>query len=244
MKLLLDFGNSRCKWALLDKEQFSDSGAISYADDGGQPQLAAVTQQLPLVGINSIHIVSVLGKQLDAQIAKVLAPYNYHFYTSQLSMHGVKLAYADATQYGNDRYAALLAAHHSYTGNKLIVDCGTAITLDGLTAGGEHMGGVILPSYANMLLALNTGTQRLPIVQESDGVQLFSKSTTNAIASGSLLCLQQGLSAIIQQMKRYLGDDCILIATGGNHKQMLVMLSEDYIDVPNLVLEGLALLTE
>ena len=82
------------------------------------------------------------------------------------------------------------------------------------------------------------------MVQEGDGVQLFSKSTTNAIASGSLLCLQQGLSAIIQQMKRYLGDDCILIATGGNHKQMLVMLSEDYIDAPNLVLEGLALLTE
>ena len=244
MKLLLDFGNSRCKWALLEKEQFSDSGAISYADDGGQPQLAAVTQQLPLVGINSIHIVSVLGKQLDAQIAKALAPYDHHFYTSQLSAHGVKLAYADATQYGSDRYVALLAAHQLYSGSKIIIDCGTAITLDGLTAGGEHMGGLILPSYASMLLALNTGTQRLPIVQEGDGVQLFSKSTTNAIASGSLLCLQQGLSAIIQQMKRYLGDDCILIATGGNHKQMLVMLSEDYIDAPNLVLEGLALLTE
>ena len=74
MKLLLDFGNSRCKWALLDEEQFSDRGAISYVDDSGQLQLAATTQQLPLVGINSIHIVSVLGKKLDAQIATALAP--------------------------------------------------------------------------------------------------------------------------------------------------------------------------
>ena len=67
MKLLLDFGNSRCKWALLNNAEFSDSGVISYADN--EPLLEGVRQQLPLVGISSIHIVSVLGRQLDAQIA-------------------------------------------------------------------------------------------------------------------------------------------------------------------------------
>ena len=241
MKLLLDFGNSRCKWALLNNAEFSDSGVISYADN--EPLLEGVRQQLPLVGISSIHLVSVLGRQLDAQIAEALAPYEYHFYQSKIAAHGIKLAYADAGQYGNDRYAALLAAHHTSIRDKLIIDCGTAITIDGLTAEGNHIGGLILPSYHSMLLALSKDTQGLPVVQTGSDAQLFSKSTTDAIASGSLLCLQQGLQAIIQQMKQHL-DDCEIIATGGNRKHMLAALSESYTDMPNLVLQGLVFLAK
>ena len=244
MKLLLDFGNSRCKWALFHQDQLSHNNAAAYSGDNAEMQLAALLLKLPLSEITSIHVVSVLGEKFNAQIAKALAAYDHYFYQSEASAHGIKLAYAEAGAYGNDRYLALLAAHHNYKGNKLIIDCGTAITIDGITAAGEHVGGLIMPSYASMVLALNKDTQSLPAVEIDEEVQLFCATTSSAMTSGSLLCLQQGLSAVIQQMKLHLDDDCVLIATGGNRVQMLSALSGSYSDAPNLVLEGLAYLVE
>ena len=243
MKLLLDFGNSRCKWALLDKEQFSDSGAISYADDGGQPQLAAVTQQLPLVGINSIHIVSVLGKQLDAQIAKALAPYDHHFYTSQLSAHGVKLAYADATQYGSDRYVALLAAHQLYGGSKIIIDCGTATTFDAIDDTGQHLGGLIIPGYKAMLNGLSNNTQQLQQGIKHKELHLLAKNTKEALSCGTMLCLRMGVKGIIDKMNDEMrASSPMIVVTGGAQEEVLASIDLELIKEPDLILKGLSML--
>lgn len=243
MKLLLDFGNSRCKWALLDKEQFSDSGAISYVDDGGQPQLVAVTQQLPLVGINSIHIVSVLGKQLDAQIAKALAPYEHYFYTSQLLAHGVKLAYADATQYGNDRYIALLAAHHLYSGSKIIIDCGTATTFDVMDETGQHLGGLIIPGYEAMLNGLVNNTQQLQRDFKIKDLHLLAKNAKEALSCGTMLCIQMGVKGIVDrmmmEMKAFSPE---IIATGGAQEEVLASMDLEVVREPDLILKGLSML--
>ena len=243
MKLLLDFGNSRCKLALLDEEQFSDRGAISYVDDSGQLQLAATTQQLPLVGINSIHIVSVLGKKLYAQIATVLAPYDYHFYTSQLSAHGVKLAYVDATQYGNDRYAALLAAHQLYAGSKIIIDCGTAITFDAIDDTGQHLGGLIIPGYKAMLNGLSNNTQQLQQDIKHKELHLLAKNTKEALSSGTMLCLQMGIKGIIDKMNGEMrASSPMIVVTGGAQEEVLASIDLELIKEPDLILKGLSML--
>ena len=241
MKLLLDFGNSRCKWALLDKGQFSDSGAVSYAGDG--LQIVSVTPQLPLSEVSSIHIVSVLGKQLDIQIAEAPALYEHHFYKSQLLAHGIKLAYADASQYGNDRYAALLAAHQLYSGSKIIIDCGTAITFDVIDATGQHLGGLIIPGYSAMLNGLVNNTQQLQQGIKSQDLQLLAKNTKEALACGTMLCVQMGVKGIVDRMLIEAKISApTIVTTGGAQEEVLASTDVEMTKEPDLVLKGLSML--
>ncbi len=159
MKLLLDVGNSRIKWA------FATAGGLVAHGEAVRDEEADLrplfdSGQRP----DDIRIANVAGGPTGARIAARLEE-RFHvepvFARSARTGAGVRNGYADSGQLGVDRWLAICAAYDRYRAAVCVVDAGTATTIDLVTDSGEHRGGVILPGLGLMALALMRGTSDL-----------------------------------------------------------------------------------
>ncbi len=242
MNLLIDFGNSRCKWAGLEKETLQDSFAHGYAGNSISQKVENLAAEIPLQRCERIHAVSVLGADFDRAFAehvfrKTAIPVTYHF--SQLDAFGIRLAYANPDSYGADRYAALVAAHHAGDGAKIVVDCGTAVTIDAVEANGRHLGGLILPGVELMCSVLSENTTGIPSVDFVNAAEYLNNNTHDAVVSGSTLCLQQGLRSIIAKIEQQIASPASIYVTGGARAVLAEFSHNRLFERPDLVLEGL-----
>jgi len=239
MKLLIDFGNTRCKWVSVADHEWQSQGSFTYE---GENLLDALQQHLPLRQAKEVHVVSVLGKSFENECQLALAhTATCHFYHSQAQAYSIQLAYKHPESYGVDRFAALVAAHESVPGDKIIIDCGTAVTIDALKHTGKHLGGLIVPSVMIMCKSLCRQTADLSFNQNSTSSVLFADNTEDAIYSGSAFVASYGLEAIITKMRATL-DQANVVLTGGGIKHMIGLDSMVSHIRPNLVLEGLEIM--
>jgi len=149
---------------------------------------------------------------------------------------GIVNAYGDrAADLGVDRWLAMIAAHRQGHGATLIVDAGTAMTLDLLTADGHHLGGYIVPGLSLARGSLHHGTAALPAITGDATLDLAS-STSAAIANGTLA---QAV-ALIAAVRASAAQGSKLLVTGGDAASLLPLLGADVLHAPDLVLEGLA----
>ena len=245
MKLLIDFGNSRCKWTIEDKTSQQLANAFAYCEEELTKRIGSILQALPLQQCKQIHAVSVLGANFSKEFAARIAATHdikIKFYSSQTQAFGIQLSYSDPSTYGADRYAALVAAHHAAAGAKVVVDCGTAVTVDGIDGQGVHRGGLILPAAELMCAALIENTQEISSFGAGHSVQYFNNNTQDAIFSGSMLCLRHGLPSIIGEVKNLLEPDVSIFITGGAADSLIDVNDAHYIVRPDLVLEGIAIM--
>lgn len=154
---------------------------------------------------------------------------------------GLKIRYRDPLEVGPDRIANAIGAAHLYPGKHLvIVDFGTATTLDAVRAGREHLGGIILPGLRIAMEALEKNTARLPTVEIVAPAALVGRSTVEGIQSG----LYFGNRAIVRELTReireeaFQGEPAVVIGTGGFSR---LFERESVFDavLPDLVLIGL-----
>ena len=249
MKLLIDFGNSRCKWALLESEALQEVTVYSYVNEEPSQHVQEIIQKLPLQKINEIHVVSVLGESFNSAFSTHIANQSgveVKFYFAQLNSFGVALSYADPLNYGSDRYAAIVAAHHETSGVKIVVDCGTATTVDAIDAQGKLLVGLIMPGIGLMCSSLAGKASGIPFSHEKNSVQLFNDSTQDAVYSGSVMILRHGLYGIVEEIVRGIDDQVTLYVTGGESGVMGFSSQSfdqsfgvELFKRPNLVLEGL-----
>ena len=237
MKLLLDIGNTRIKWALRG-EPSSD-----HADDHHQQALLrSEGEWLPPIDTTpeAVWISSVAGQAAEREIAAAvhdrwnLEPW---FARTQAQALGLKNSYADPSQMGVDRWLAMLAAWRRVNGQVCVVDAGSALTIDLVSAAGEHLGGYILPGLDSMQRALFSDTDRVRFDQEAADSLQPGHSTAEAVHNGLLLS-QAG--AVVLAIDRH-ASGFPLIVTGGNGDRLLRMLDGNGDFIPNLVLEGLAI---
>ena len=128
----------------------------------------------------------------------------------------------------------------------VIVDCGTAATVDMLAADGTFLGGAILPGPALMAKALADGTSKLPAVaalERSAPPPMPGRSTHEAIAAGIGWGIQGAIGRIVDEARASLGPDAEVILTGGWRGAVRAALPAA-IDVPDLVLCGIAMAAE
>jgi type III pantothenate kinase len=168
MKLLVDIGNSRVKWAFGTAGQFVAQGE-ALRDDGAGLRPLLESARVP----DDIRIANVAGTEAGIRIAASLeerfrvAPV---FACSAATGAGVRNGYTDAGQLGIDRWLAICAAFARYRAPVCVVDAGTATTIDIVAGSGEHQGGLILPGIALMQLALLRGTGDLArLFEATDG---------------------------------------------------------------------------
>lgn len=232
--LLLDAGNSRIKWALVESGVWVRQGVAGIAE-------WAVLQQA-FAGLTPPHkilVSNVAGEQAAQHIRAACAawPCPVVFVTARDEQCGVRSAYQQPAQLGSDRWVALIAAWHQVRAACLVVSCGTATTVDALSDEGEFLGGLILPGMDMMRRSLIEGTAQLAA---KEGVwREFPRNTADGIFSGTI---QATVGAILQQFE-LLGEPgapCLL--GGGAAGSIQTHLKLPLVRVDDLVLRGLQII--
>ena len=154
---------------------------------------------------------------------------------------GLKIGYRNPLDVGPDRIANAIAATHLYPDRHLIIiDFGTATTLDIVRAGRDFVGGIILPGLRIQMEALEHNTSRLPNVEIVPGVELVGRSTVECIQSGLYFGNRAAVRGLTQEIRQHVlqGQPAVVIATGGFCR---LFEREQLFDVvlPDLVLVGL-----
>lgn len=232
--LAIDIGNSRIKWGCHDGSRWVETGVASHAHASA---LAAPWAALPS-GINAIgsnvadlNVARKLGGILEAHGIPI------RWIRSETAQCGVRNLYADPSQLGTDRWAALIAARAMHRAACVVIAAGTAVTIDGLTADGDFLGGLILPGMSLMSATLARDTARLPV---GTGIYTdFPRVTANAIASGAIDAIAGAVQRFAQRLQGREGAPVALIGTGGAIGSIAPHLPQGVSVVENLVLEGL-----
>src|SRR6201990_1832062 len=111
---------------------------------------------------------------------------------------GMALRYDNPREIGADRLVNAVAAYEKVRGAVVVVDFGTAITYDPVSAGGEYLGGIITPGVEISMEALTTRAARLPKIDLGPPRQLIGKTTVDAIRSGVIYGFAGSVDAIVR----------------------------------------------
>lgn len=254
MLLAIDSGNTRTKWAV-----FNDQGEILHHGVCLNTEIEAI-DFLPLTLVYERAIISsVAGEQLAAALAKKLTHLGVaiHWLKSTAKCGNVLNRYSTPENFGTDRWASLIAAWHIKQASCVVVNAGTAVTIDALSVNNgqaEFIGGMILPGIDLMLKSLGTATAQLPNIASEQpttaGINqqhdIFAKNTIEAMRIGAL----NAACGAILQMLAALSAKCehapYIVLSGGDAQRIHDNLSGDVTSrvliVDNLVLHGLFLI--
>ncbi len=232
--LLLDAGNSRIKWAL------TQDGAWLYR--GALPVSAASELQkalAPLPAPGKILASNVAGEIVARAIRTACAGWEckVEFITAQSEQCGVRNLYAQPAQLGSDRWAALIAAWQQMRAACLVVNCGTATTVDALSDNGEFLGGLIIPGVEMMQNSLAAGTAQLS--RSAGNWARLPRNTADAIFSGAI---QATVGAILQQHAVLEKPDAPCLLGGGAAALLRPHLGLPLRAGDDMVLQGLELI--
>ncbi len=238
MMLLLDIGNSRIKWALLQDGHQVGSGVFDLAESGS---LLSKFTNIPVP--SRILVSNVAGELVAARVLALGEAWGHpiEFVQAKSEQCGVRNGYVHPQRLGSDRWATLIAARHAVRGACLVVTCGTATTVDALTARGEFLGGLILPGLDMMKASLAVGTAQLEV--KEGALKDFPLDTPDAIHSG---VVKATLGAIESQFKLLCAQEARTrcVVSGGAATQVMPHLSMPFDHVDNLVLRGLQIIGE
>lgn len=240
--LLVDIGNSRVKWAeardgVLGPQQAAQYSGWNEADwqsmlfGAGKVERVAAACVARESAKRALHSAALRGTGREPE-----------FVESEASAAGVRNAYPNPRQLGVDRWLAVIAAHHMVSGPACVVDVGTAMTIDAVTAEGQHLGGTIVPGPDLMVASLMTGTSELAERSSSGGGQdgrVFSDNTRDAILNGCPLALAALVERSMDELARRTGQAPVLLLTGGALPRIRPFLRNPGREVADLVLRGL-----
>lgn len=234
MRLLIDAGNTNIKFALVDGERWltvvnipsKRAYDLSFAD---------------YPDVQQVWASNVAGAEVARQIKAACAARRWEpqFITAQVDQCGVRNSYEQAAQLGSDRWAALIAARHHVGAACLVVNCGTATTIDALSDRGEFIGGLILPGIELMQRSLTSATALL--TAGGGHYASFPLNTADALLSGAV----QASCGAIQRQYALLGvADAPVLLSGGAACFLFYHLSLPVQLMDNLVLQGLLLIAQ
>lgn len=246
MQALVDVGNTRIKWAMLEKGALTRHGQARHrgAIDAA---LGALEAALP-PDIERFVVSNVAGAALGerlAALARARSTTEPRFVATTAQQFGVRCAYANPARLGVDRWVGLLAAYDAADGAVCVLGAGTAVTFDAVDAGGRHLGGLILPGAYVAAGALQSNTSdigpTLAAARAPAGLQLLGKSTDAAVAHGVMLGLAAALDRAVAAVEQGLGARPAVYITGGDAEALAAWLETDVELRADLVLEGLTL---
>jgi type III pantothenate kinase len=196
--LVFDVGNTRLKWAAVDsikqpsdqqKKLWDYSGSIntqSLQSPEHRNELADyISKTLPKP--DAIAFSCVAGEEIIHQLQS-LFPQWQEVQWKQLygdsTFEEMRTLYQDPSKLGSDRWSAIIGARSLSKTNALIINAGTATTIDLLGANGVHYGGWILPGLRLMHQSLEANTAQLPLAMRDTSQVGFGTSTNEAIIGG------------------------------------------------------------
>lgn len=247
--LLLDVGNSRLKWGVLDDGGIHRTGHIlqqKIRDKG----LQALTTKLPR-RIDTVFVSNVAGNSYATRLSGVIGMHcdcDVRFARSEKRGWGVTNSYRQPRRLSVDRWVAMIGAWAEMQSSCLIVDVGTTVTLDAIDDDGVHLGGQILPGIETMLDSLSVGSTDIVPVKaaaklSAADLKMFGRNTAAATREGA----QNAVAGAVERAIRTLqsnGYDPTIILTGGGASRILGALDGAVLHRPNVILQGLAHMLE
>tara|TARA_R110001592_G_C13182547_1_gene751102 strand:+ start:5276 stop:6016 length:741 start_codon:yes stop_codon:yes gene_type:complete len=231
--LLVDIGNTRIKWRCLNSkhEKICGGGFLSKL-----ATLEFLKDLLQVYSIKSMYLSNV-GQETVLTIFKEYSEKNeikLNLVESQKSMCGLMFAYQEIERLGVDRCLAMIGAYDKRS--VMVVDAGSAITVDYVNVKGEHVGGYILPGYEMSRSALLGKTAKVGVMA-SLGSDEPGTNTESCVNNGFAMLYKSFLDGCMVFAKKI--DVNRFVLTGGD-AQKFAPLSSEYIECyENLVLDGL-----
>lgn len=233
--LLIDVSNSFVKLAFATKEKIGKTTRIATR----KLTIAALRRVLRGHDIQAIVVSSVVPKR--NRTIKAAAGSIHVFFLSSKSDLGVGVDYPKPRSIGADRLANAAAVAQLYGVPAIVVDFGTAVTFDIVSAAGDYVGGVIAPGLEVMTNYLYQRTALLPKLTLREPPRAIGKTTRDAMMSGAVF----GYRGLVREIVRRLTAENFprkkprVIATGGYAQLIANKLPEIEAVHPNLTLEGL-----
>jgi type III pantothenate kinase len=254
MLLVVDVGNTQTHFGL-----FADGSATinehwrfaTVRESTGDELGAALANLLGLRGMAfgdvEHSIVSSTVPQLSEQWTLMARRYLGHemLVVGPSIRTGMPIRYDNPHEVGADRLANAVAAYDKVHATCVIVDFGTAITYDVVSAAGEYLGGIITPGAEISIDALYDRAAKLPKVELARPRSLIGKSTVDAIRSGIVYGFAGQVEGIVRRLRSELGSTTCVIATGGLAGELVPFIRETIDEVDDLLtLNGLRLIYE
>lgn len=242
--LLIDAGNTRLKWGVVDDGQLEATGHLSQASIR-ESGLGGLSKQLPR-DVDAVMASNVAGATFATRLSGMIGAHckvELRFAKTEAEGYGLTNAYTMPRNMGVDRWVAMVGAWAEFGRACLVVDAGTAVTIDAIDDDGQHLGGQILPGVELMARALANETSDIPMTGSGEpgqfsGIKLFTDDTPQAVASGS----ESAVTGAVERAFRILRSSAYeaeLVLTGGDASRILGALEAPAEHRPNLVLMGL-----
>lgn len=240
MLLVIDIGNTRIKWALA-----GDDGNLTELEVCMNADIAASNLSAAAQKAESALISNVAGDAMAQQVLQLLASLPAEFIAVNKQACGVTNNLYPAL--GTDRWASLIAVRHRVKQAVLVVNAGTAITMDALTEKGVFLGGTIMPGLHLMHDSLNQHAVQVNIHAGAGGVILasFPNNTQDAAQAGCLNAVAGAIHLMLKRLEKHSGWLPKLVISGGDASKIADALKPELkqvIMMEYLVLQGLVLL--
>lgn len=209
-KLWIDLGNTRLKyWLTNEQGDILDQSAQQHLQAPAE-LLLGLSYRLERLQPSFIGVSSVLGQQVNKQVAKYLTKLGVDFELVQVNAdHPLMTSDYNPSQLGVDRWLQMLGAVNGEQ-KQCVIGCGTALTID-LIEQRHHLGGYIFPSIYLQREALFSGTRQISILEGTFDSIEAGQTTQDAVHRGILLSI---VGAINEILKRH--PDSQIIMTGGD----------------------------
>lgn len=249
MILAIDVGNTNIVVALYDKDKLRRSWRMATDKNKASDEYGMLLTQFlrfEEVGTDEIS---------DVMIASVV-PTVMHSLKNAVKRYigcepmivgpgiktGMNIRLENPRELGADRIVNAVAAINKYSPPLVIVDFGTATTFCAVDRKGDYLGGVIAAGIKISMDALFEKTAKLPKVEIIEPEGVIGKNTINAIQSGAVYGQAGQADGIIRRIKKDIGDDATVVATGGLAKTIAAHSEEIDIVDSMLTLDGLKIL--
>ncbi|AHF02178.1 hypothetical protein THIAE_01530 [Thiomicrospira aerophila AL3] len=240
--LLLDLGNTHLNWGLCDSAslQIFDTGKVA---DQAWSDLISATGQLAniQVSIEEIWLCSVAKSTIKESLLSWVTLVDRPIYQARTGQRFNKLvnSYDNYAQLGIDRWLGLVALTTDYGYPALLIDAGSAMTLDYVDAGAVYQGGWIVPGIGKSRQCLSQQTSLLVPDSPLPNSLCIAKNTTAGITAGLLAAAVGTIAQFERQIDKQ--TEVCKVITGGEGPLLLKYLNSDWQYDPHLVLKGLAL---
>ena len=258
MLLVIDIGNTNTVIGVYEKENLKSKFRV--ATDLKKTSDELVATLFNMLAIKKIDVTEIEDTIMSCVVPDVL--YNWQSANRKLfdreaiivdaeTPTFLTIEYENPKEVGADRLVDAVAAYDKYGGPSIVVDMGTAITFDVITADKKYLGGSIAPGIRIAQDGLFGSTAMLPKIELMEPTSAIGKNTPDSINAGIVFGYIGMIDSIISILMKEIAEkfkiaqeEIKIVATGGYSE--LISASSKYIDIiePDLMLEGLRLIYE